>query len=167
MALGGLAIEERVAVEEVPVPPAPAAQLPDAPSPEAQATVDVLEGTPGDAGVLAEQLASVEQALVAERARTQSALERYREALLAAEPELPPDLVRGGTLEELETSVDAARRAVARIRERLAAVEPAVTVVPAVRGFPIGAPVRGSAFAVASMSAAEKIAAGLRARASA
>ncbi len=55
-----------------------------------------------------------------QRRLASAAVARYRDAALAAEPELPPDLVTGETLEEVDASLAAARRAVAQIRERLA-----------------------------------------------
>lgn len=126
-----------------------------------------LDGRPTDGpseeeerGRLEAELASTEAALEAERSATRAALERYRAALLAAEPELPPDLVQGDTLEELEEALTSARGAVARIRDRLQAEG---EDAPSVGGFPVGAPARGGA-ARAVLTAAEKIAAGLRER---
>ena len=84
----------------------------------------------------AEQLAAVERELATERAQTRAAVARCREAVLAAEPELPPELVSGETLEELEGSLESARRAVAQIRERLSVQSEGE------RGFPVGAPAR-------------------------
>ncbi|MEZ4501741.1 MAG: hypothetical protein R3C39_03880 [Dehalococcoidia bacterium] len=105
--------------------------------------------------------------LEAERAQTRAALGRYRAAVLAAEPELPPDLVVGETLEELEASLTAARAAVAGVRARLEAESEAVKSGEEPvreRGFPAGAPARGAASTV-GMSAAEKIRTGLEQRA--
>ena len=48
---------------------------------------------------LTAELASTEAALDAERSANQATLAHYRDAMLAAEPELPPDLVHGETLE--------------------------------------------------------------------
>lgn len=103
----------------------------------------------------AERLAAVERELEAQRAQTRASLGRYREALLAAEPALPPELVSGETLEELEESLAAARRAVAQIRERLSAESEAD-----IRGFPVGAPERRGP-SMEGMTSAEKIAYGL------
>lgn len=74
--------------------------------------------------------------LKSQRASARAALERYQRAALAAELELPPELVQGETLEALEGSLEAARKAVARIRERLAASAEGA-------GFPVWAPARG------------------------
>ena len=78
--------------------------------------------------------------------------------MLTAEPELPPELVSGETLEELEGSLESARRAVAQIRERLSVESEGE------RGFPVGAPARGAAPVASSMTPAEKIAYGLEQR---
>ena len=106
----------------------------------------------------AEQLAVAQRELATERAQTRAAVARYREAVLAAEPELPPELVSGETLEELEGSLESARRAVAQIRERLSVESEGE------RGFPVGAPARGAAPVASSMTPAEKIAYGLEQR---
>ena len=105
----------------------------------------------------AEQIASAERQLEVQRGETRTAVARYREAVLAAEPQLPPELVSGETLNEVDASLEAARRSVAQIRERLSAEreEP--------RGFPVGAPARGGVSA-AAMTSAEKIAYGLEQR---
>ena len=89
-----------------------------------------------------------------------TALPRYRAAVLAAEPELPPDLVNGDTLEELDESVAAARSAVARIRDRLQAGD---DDGPSGASFPVGAPARGGANHDV-LTSQQKIATGLRER---
>ena len=101
------------------------------------------------------ELAGLRQELAAERERTRVAVQRYRDALLSAEPELPAELVAGETLEALDVAVASARRAVAQIREQLGAEE--------TRGFPAGAPARLGAQA-GGLSATEKIAFGLAQR---
>ena len=97
-------------------------------------------------------------ALDAERRQTRAALDRYRDAVLAAEPALPSELVHGATLEELEASIAAAREVVAGVRERLAS-----SAATSERGFPTGAPPRGSR-GTSGLTAAEKIRAGLEGR---
>ncbi|HJM88411.1 MAG TPA: hypothetical protein QF624_02145 [Dehalococcoidia bacterium] len=134
-------------------------------SEEPQQTLDELaalaeaEATAADAEVAAqaEDLATARRELDVERAQARAAVERYREAVLAAEPELPPELVSGETLSEVDASLDAARRAVAQVRERMG-VESETRA-----GFPVWAPAR-SGVSTAGMSAAEKIAAGLEQR---
>ena len=120
------------------------------------AAVAEAEATAAEAQQAAEieALAAARSELEAQRAQTRAAVARYREAVLAAEPELPPELVSGEALEEVESSLEAARHAVAQIRERLSAESEAGG------GFPVGAPARGAPSS-AAMSAAEKIAYGL------
>jgi len=110
-------------------------------------------------GALEEALAEAQQALAAQRAATRAAVARYREALLAADGDLPPDLVHGDTLEEIDASVSAARQAVAQIRERLTAEARAIPS----RGFPVGSPAR-TPHTSRGLTPAEKIAAGLSER---
>src|SRR5690606_9619410 len=49
-------------------------------------------------------LAEAQQDLARQRSLTQQAVARYRDALLAAEPELPPDLVHGDTPEDVDAT---------------------------------------------------------------
>jgi hypothetical protein len=126
--------------------------LPD----EVQAELEALAAAELDDGTSALEaaLAEAQREVARQRVLTRQAVARYREAVLAAEPELPPDLVQGDTIEEVESSVEAARRAVSQIRERVA--------LERSRPFPVGAPAR--THERAPMSAHEKIAAGLQER---
>ena len=127
--------------------------LPD----EVQAELEALAAADLDGGGEMEQaLAQTQRELAQQRALTRQAVERYREALLAAEPELLPDLVRGETLEEVDAAVEAARRTVARIRERMEAERG--------KGFPVGAPARGAGLATSGLTPVEKITRGLQQR---
>ena len=135
--------------------------LPDEALAELAAIED--EGTEGEtADQASDELDRLRADLDAEREARRAAVARYREAVLAAEPALPPDLVAGDSLAEVDTSVESARRAVAQIRERLAAEADE----DATRGFPVGAPGRLEP-SVEGMSSAEKIALGLERRAGA
>lgn len=128
--------------------------LPD----EVRAELEALAAAELESGTQLEQaLASAQRELAAQRAQARAALDRYREAVLAAEPELPPDLLRGDTLEELESAIASARDVVARVRER-------VREAPPPPGFPVGAPARDAGRRPGSMTPAEKIAAGLEER---
>ncbi len=130
--------------------------LPD----EVQAELEALAASELEGGDHMEQaLAEAQREIARQRNLTRQAVARYRDALLAAEPELPPDLVHGETLEDVDASADAARATVARIRERIS--ERAAQERP--RGFPVGAPARG-AERQRPMSAQEKIAVGLQER---
>ena len=64
------------------------------------------------------------------RASIAGAVARYREAVLAATPGVPGDLVSGDTFEEIDESLHAAAAVVADVRERLEA-EVAATTIPA------------------------------------
>jgi hypothetical protein len=85
---------------------------------------------------------------------TRRLAERYRDALLAAAPDVPPDLVRGESVEELDGSLAAARDVVTRVRERLEA--------QAAAQIGAGSPVRGTD--AGALSPAEKIRLGVSER---
>lgn len=127
---------------------------------EVRAELEALASEEFDdgAGALEAALAEAQRELARQRNLTRQAVARYRDALLAAEPDLPPDLVRGDTLEDIEATATSARDAVQRIRERVASERP--------RGFPVGAPARSveRGHAHSTLSAHEKIAAGLQER---
>jgi len=76
--------------------------------------------------------------------------DRYRAALLAASPEVPPELVSGATIAEVDRSLAAARETVAAVRRRLGQQAAAERV-------PAGAPARGAPD-LAALSPREKIA---------
>jgi hypothetical protein len=133
------------------------------PSPEALAELAaVTESETQDASAVAAALEATRRELEEQRRLALAAVARYRDAALAAEPDLPPDLVTGATIEEVDASLAAARRTVAQIRERLA--EESDSARSFARGFPTGAPAR-LALSTEGMSAAEKIARGLEQRA--
>ncbi|MBI4234200.1 MAG: hypothetical protein HY686_07160 [Chloroflexi bacterium] len=81
-------------------------------------------------------------------------LTQYRSALLAASPEVPPELVQGESAEALERSLASSQQVVARIRQQIQARLAAERVPP-------GAPVRSTPDA-SSLSPTEKILYGLR-----
>jgi hypothetical protein len=119
---------------------------------------EILDEFAAVADAESDTLSAAQAAIAEERERTRAVLDRYRVALLAAEPALPSELVQGTTLEELDASLAAARAAVGQIRARLAS-EGAV----AERGFPVGAPAR-SGPTPAGLSSSEKIRRGLEER---
>lgn len=133
--------------------------LPD----EVQAEIEALaaEGLAGEeaerARGLEEALAATQRELARQRDLASVAVARYREAVLAAEPDLPPEMVRGESIEDVDASIAAARTMVARVRERVEARRPSE------RGFPAGAPARESS-ARGHLTARQKIAAGLQER---
>ena len=112
---------------------------------------DAADGTPPGVAAVAElarlraELDDARGGLEAERAARRAAVARYREAVLAAEPALPPELVASDSLDEVDASAEAARRAVERIRERLAAeagTPPRAASRPARRPAPTPPPAR-------------------------
>ncbi len=90
------------------------------------------------------------------RQRLREAALRYREARLAARPELPAELVTGETLEEIDRQLEQAEGIVARLRERLEEEAQG-------QRFPAGAPPR-RAPDLSSLSPLEKIRQGLQGR---
>lgn len=107
--------------------------------------------------VLEQALEAAQRELARQRDLACAAVARYREAVLAAEPDLPPEMVRGESIEDVDASIVAARTMVARVRERVEARRPSE------RGFPAGAPARESS-ALGRLTARQKIAAGLQER---
>jgi hypothetical protein len=80
---------------------------------------------------------------------------KYREAKLAAAPEVPPDLVPASeTLAEIDEGFEAAQRVVSQLRERMAEERQSARV-------PVGSPVR-RAPDLSALSPSEKIRMGLR-----
>ena len=88
------------------------------------------------------------------RARLTETLERYRELLLARDPDVPVEMVQGGSVAELESSYESASGLVERVRRR-ASEQAAQERVPA------GAPARRGPD-LASLTPQEKIARGLQ-----
>jgi DNA repair exonuclease SbcCD ATPase subunit len=87
------------------------------------------------------------------RAGLRSAAEKYRQAVLASRAEVPPDLVSGETVEEVDRQLEAALRMVAQLKSHLESQAQAQRV-------PTGAPAR-RAPDLAALSPTEKISHGL------
>ncbi|MFS8531670.1 hypothetical protein [Sphaerobacter thermophilus] len=86
-------------------------------------------------------------------------LERIRELILAAHPDVVPDMIKGTTFDELMESIEPARAAYARIAE---SIRSQPSNAP---GIPAGQPGRQTSPAhVERLSASAKIAEGLRRR---
>jgi hypothetical protein len=90
------------------------------------------------------------------RASTREAAARYREVLLASEPSLPPELVAGESVAEVDAAAESARATVAQVRQHLEQQAQALRV-------PAGAPTRGAPD-FGAMTPAEKIRLGLEER---
>ena len=91
--------------------------------------------------------------MTALREARDEALNACRDALRLAHPDVPPDLIRGETVEELNSSVAAARTLVEKVRAALKAEKDAVRV-------PAGAPVDAGPD-LEGLSPRDKIAAGV------
>ena len=92
--------------------------------------------------------------MTALREEKDGAVAACRDALRLANPGLPPDLIRGETVQELNASVDAAKALVEQVRAALSAEREAVRV-------PAGAPVTAGPD-IEGLSSRDKIAAGVR-----
>lgn len=101
------------------------------------------------------QLAQRDEEAQRLRNSLQDAVMKYRQALLDAHPVIPEQLLSGTTVEELEASLERARTAVEKVRQRLEEEMARSLAVPA------GAPVRRSPD-LSSLSTREKILYGLR-----
>ena len=86
-----------------------------------------------------QNIATREEELEAEvaalRQQLSSAAQRYRALILAGAPEIPEELVKGETVEEVDASFAAAQQMVAKVRRQLEAAAQAERV-------PAGAPPR-------------------------
>jgi hypothetical protein len=112
---------------------------------ELQARYDALAG----------EADGLRQGLTAAQEEARTAAGKYREAVLAGAPELPPELVTGESVAEIDGSLAQARQIVGHLREHLETQGP-VHVPP-------GAPPRSQPD-FSSLSPEEKIALGLRQR---
>lgn len=119
---------------------------------ERDARIAQLEAALGEAEAAASRVEEIE----AVSARLAQAVELYRAALLAAEPDLPEDMVRGDTVEAVQESLERARQMVAQVRGRLEAQA-------SMERTPLGVPAR-SAPDLSALSPQEKILMGLSGR---
>jgi hypothetical protein len=83
------------------------------------------------------------------------ALQAYRDLLLSSNPQLPPSLISGGSLNEIQASVEAARGVVSHVQSALEASNNNSRL-------PAGAPMRTVTPDPGSMTASEKIVYGIR-----
>ncbi|MCK9518491.1 MAG: hypothetical protein M0R74_05605 [Dehalococcoidia bacterium] len=121
--------------------------------PDEQLHSPTTEPEQEEVNALRAALAERDGLLEAERTASRQLVERLREALLATEPDVEPELVTGETLEEVEASFVQARALVQRVRERVSREAPIAV--------PAGAPGRAG---LAPRTAFEKIRAGLTER---
>ena len=104
----------------------------------------------------AEERDGLQAAVAAAEERARAAADRYREAVLALEPALPPDLVAGDSVESVDASLARARETVAQVRLQMEQAAAAQRV-------PAGAPARQPPD-LSALSPGEKIRAGLEER---
>jgi len=100
-----------------------------------------------------EEIAGLRQESEALQVNLKAAASKYRDVLLAGRPDVPPDLVSGETVEEVDQQLEAALRMVAQLRSHLESQAQALRV-------PTGAPAR-RAPDLSALSPGEKIAYGL------
>jgi len=100
-----------------------------------------------------EELAGLRPEAEALQVSLKAAASKYRDVLLAGRPDVPPDLVSGETVEEVDQQLEAALRMVAQLRSHLESQAQALRV-------PTGAPARRAAD-LSALSPSEKIAYGL------
>ena len=99
---------------------------------------------------LEQGIASRDSELTATKQSLSGTVAKYRAAVLASEPGIPQDLVKGESLDEIDASLELARGIVSRVRQQLE-VEAEANKVPA------GAPPRMPQD-LSALSPAEKIA---------
>ena len=99
-------------------------------------------------------LETLRQALDATVAEARTAANRYRELLMASEPDLPAELVYGNSVSEIDDAAVRAHHTVAQVRQHLETQAQSLRV-------PAGAPARGVPD-TSAMTPAEKIRTGLR-----
>lgn len=104
---------------------------------------------------LRRQLLDTEQQRSSLLTGQEEALRAYRELVLQANPHLPPELISGGALHELQTSIEAARAVVGHVQAALEKSNAASRV-------PAGAPLRTLQPDPTTMTAAEKLLYGVR-----
>ncbi len=124
------------------------------PQPTPEERVAALERALAETRALAEERG---QAVAALTERANLATAKYRQAALAATPEVPPELVQGATVEEVDAAMARAKALVDEVRKRAAARSAETPRTPA------GAPAR-SAPDLSGLTAREKIAHGLARR---
>jgi peptidoglycan hydrolase CwlO-like protein len=100
-----------------------------------------------------EELAGLRQEAEALQVSLKAAASKYRDVLLAGRPDVPPDLVSGETVEEVDQQLEAALRMVAQLRSHLESQAQALRV-------PTGVPARRDPD-LSALSPGEKIAYGL------
>ncbi|MBI4235939.1 MAG: hypothetical protein HY688_01105 [Chloroflexi bacterium] len=81
--------------------------------------VEALEAQIGDLQAAAREAEEAHKAALAQAQANAAA--RYRELVLSANPDVPPELVDGATVEQVQSALETARAVVQRVRDQLAA----------------------------------------------
>jgi hypothetical protein len=100
------------------------------------------------------EIESLRSDVASAEGRATEAAQRFRAAVLAAEPDLPADLISGDSVEAIDASVAQARATVEQVRQHLEQQARDLRISP-------GSPARGSPD-LSALSAAEKIRLGLQ-----
>ena len=128
-------------------------QGPDPESPPGDVDDSTPEESPSEEALEIQRLATLvtekDSEISGLKQQVELAVGRYRGALIAGAPELPEELVQGSTIEELDRSVESARKIVEKVASRIEARAPEARV-------PSGAPARRPAD-VSGLSPREKI----------
>lgn len=122
---------------------------------ERLAPLERVRDLESERGRLRDELAQRDEEVERLRSSLHGAAMKYRQALLAAYPVIPEELLSGGTVEELEESLERARSAVEAVRRKLEEDMARSLAVPP------GAPVRRGPD-LEALSPREKILYGLR-----
>ncbi|OGD12926.1 MAG: hypothetical protein A2W20_00170 [Candidatus Aminicenantes bacterium RBG_16_66_30] len=112
-----------------------------------------LASRDAELAALSDEVAAARSEAEELRGGLRSAAEKYRQAVLASRAEVPPDLVGGDTVEEVDRQLEAALRMVAQLKSHLESQAQAQRV-------PTGAPAR-RALDTAALTPTEKISYGL------
>lgn len=123
---------------------------------EAARLRDELAAASAAGEAAAAEAASLREALDAAAGRSLDAAARYRELLVRSEPELPPELISGDSIDAVEASAAAARALAEQMRAHMASQAHAARV-------PAGAPAR-AAPDLSALTAEQKIRYGLAQR---
>ena len=160
-----VALEERLAEAEAEVErlqttaadrEARAAHLEDLSAAQAETLVQAkteLASRDAELAALSDEVAAARSEAEELRVGLRSAAEKYRQAVLASRAEVPPDLVSGETVEEVDRQLESALRMVAQLKSHLESQAQAQRV-------PTGAPARRTPD-TAALTPTEKISYGL------
>ena len=129
--------------QDPPPETSPADEAPDSPTdaPLSQDSLEIERLT----ALVSEQESKIDGL----KQQVETAVSRYRIALIDGAPELPEELIHGSSIEELDRAMESARKIVEKVASRIEARAPEARV-------PSGAPARRSAD-LSGLSPREKI----------